>query len=242
MSTTLPAPTHAPIRLLLVEDHPLLIQGLRRVLDAVDGLTVAGEATDGESAVTQAALLHPDVVLMDVNLPRQNGLQATAEIMRAQAGTGLRVIILTAYNDDDQLRLALRTGASAYLPKDVHPERLVETIRRVMEGKVLAGDRVMTRAEADRWLGVDLPPGLEPAVGAGLLPLSGREMEVLALVVRGQSNKEIAHHLTLSPQTVKNHLFNLMRKLGVEDRTQAALLAVQKGWVPDEPVRKSDRG
>jgi two-component system response regulator DegU len=197
MSTTLPAPTHDPIRLLLVEDHPLLIQGLRHVLEAVDGLTVAGEATDGESAVTQAALLHPDVVLMDVNLPRK---------------------------------------------KDVHPELLVETIRRVVEGKVLAGDRVMTRAEADRWLGVDLPPGLEPGDGAGLLPLSGREMEVLALVVRGQSNKEIAQHLTLSPQTVKNHLFSLMRKLGVADRTQAALLAVQKGWVPDEPVRKSDRG
>ncbi len=221
------------IRVMIVEDHPLFGQGLRRVLEGEEDLRVIAEVDDGAMAVERALEMQPDVILMDINLPSKNGLQATREIKNHPAGASVGIIILTAYHDDEQLFHALRAGAAAYYPKEVRPSVLLPAIRAVAQGNYVIGDEVMNRPQVARWMirqFEDLATfGESP--DEMFMPLSPREMEILQLITRGLSNKEIAHTLGISRQTVKNHMSSILRKLAVNDRTQAAVLALRRGWV-----------
>lgn len=231
------------IEVIIVDDHPFFREGLRNVLSAQQDLVVVGEASDGEEAVTKTEELQPDVVLMDINLPKMNGWQAMRRIKDDWPEIG--VIMLTAYDDEEQVYHAIRAGASAYHAKDVDLNQLVYTIREVEAGDYVVGDAVLTEDEMGQWL-------LEKFKQFGgelmlederfLSPLSPREMEILRLVVKGMSNKEIAYELGISHQTVKNHVTAILRKMGVADRTQAAVHALRRGWVPLRSEPKSRKG
>jgi DNA-binding NarL/FixJ family response regulator len=221
------------IRVLVVEDHPVFSQGVRRILECEPDLQVVGEVADGGEAVVQALLLQPDVILMDINLPNKNGLQITQEIKKNRQGRPAHVIILTAYHDEEQLYHALQAGASAYFPKDVLPTRLIEAIRSVAEEQYVVGDVVMNRAQLTRWLIQQSQALLDfrDVPNDMLKPLSSREIEVVRCIAQGSSNKEIARYLGISQQTVKNHMTNILDKLSVSDRTQAVVLALRRGWI-----------
>jgi DNA-binding NarL/FixJ family response regulator len=221
------------IRVMIVDDHPLFRQGLHNVLATHADLLIAGEATDGPEAVEQAQALLPDVVLMDINLPTLNGLQATRKLKALCPE--IKVVMLTAYDDVEQIYHAIRAGASAYYSKDVNPDRLVDVIRLVSQGQYVVDETVLDEEGIGKWL-------LEEFRRFGgrvfdeesqfFAPLSPREMEILELVIQGMSNREIAYHLGISHQTVKNHMTSILSKLGVADRTQAAVYALRHGWVP----------
>jgi len=220
------------IKVMIVDDHPVFRQGLRNVLAVHEDLHIAGEATDGPEAIERAQELLPDVVLMDINLPTLNGLQATRRLKTLCPD--VNVIMLTAYDDEEQVYHAIRAGASAYHSKDVSPERLVDVIRHVSRGQYVIGDTLLDEDGIGDWLLKKFRRfgGWGDEEERFLSPLSSREMEILESVVRGMSNKEIAYHLGISHQTVKNHMTAILSKLGVADRTQAAVYALRRGWVP----------
>ncbi|MBL8058173.1 MAG: response regulator transcription factor [Anaerolineales bacterium] len=209
----------APLRVLIVEDQTLMRQGLKTILDLEPGLAVAGEAADGEAGVRLALSLRPDVVLMDVQMPKLNGVLATAELVRQWPAA--KVIILTTFDRDDYVFQGVRAGALGYLLKDAPAERLIETIRRVHAGEVFIQPEIASRA---------LREMVRPAEHA-LEPLSDREREVLVLLAQGASNKEIAERLVITEGTVKNHVSNILGKLRAENRTEAAAIARQRGLV-----------
>lgn len=226
------------IKLLIVDDHPVFRQGLRDVLETDSRVQVVGEAADGEIAIELAYQLNPDVILMDINLPTINGLQVTRKI-RSQL-PHINVVMITGYDDAEQVFHALRSGASAYCPKDITPEALLRIIFAVHEGMFVVGEKTMTHDEVIEWVDtrVGRLAGSVAADGEDLfVPLSPREMEILEYVTRGLSNKEIAYKLGISHQTVKNHMTAILRKLRVDDRTQAAVYALRRGWVRLENVR-----
>ncbi len=219
------------ITIMIVEDHPLFGQGLRRVLEGEEDIEIVAEVNNGKLAVERAADLQPDVILMDINLPGMNGLQATREI-RAN-GDDTAIIVLTAYHDEEQLFHAIRAGAAAYFPKDVSPAALIRAIREVAKGNYVIGDTVIPAAQVANWL---LKQFEELAIYSDspdemFMPLTAREMEILQYITKGASNKEIARALGISRQTVKNHMSSILRKLAVNDRTQAAVLALRRGWI-----------
>jgi len=220
------------ISVMLVDDHPVFRQGLRRVLEGEDDLDVIAEVDDGLEALNLGKQLVPDVMLLDINLPRMNGLQ----VARALKDTllDISIIMLTAYHDDQQVFHAIRAGASAYFPKDVSPRRLIEAIRLVHQGSYVVEDRVLEKAQVGAWL-LEQFEGIEnqedEELGSLLVPLSPREMEILQHIAQGKSNKEIAYELGISRQTVKNHMTSILRKLAVNDRTQAAIYALRRGWI-----------
>lgn len=222
------------ITVIIVDDHPVFRQGLRNVLASHEDLCIVGEAADGQEAIERAQELRPDVVLMDINLPALNGLQATRKLKACCPE--INVIMLTAYDDEEQVYHAVRAGASAYHAKDVSPERLVDVIRHVNQGQYVIGGRVLDEDGIGNWLVEEFrrfgSGGAEGEEELFLSPLSSREMEILELVVRGLSNKEIAYRLGISHQTVKNHMTAILGKLGVADRTQATVYALRHGWVP----------
>jgi NarL family two-component system response regulator LiaR len=209
------------IRVLIVDDHAVVRGGLRTFLELQDEIEVVGEAEDGDGAVAAAERLRPDVVLLDLVMPRGGGLIAIRQIRERSAAT--RVIVLTSFLDDDKLFPAVRAGAAGYLLKDVQPDELVTAIRRVAAGEALlhpaAAARLMAELAAD---------GERKDVRA---LLTKREREVLELVARGMPNKLIARELGISQKTVKTHMSNVLAKLGLTDRTQAALYAVREGLV-----------
>ena len=221
-----------PITVMLVDDHPVFRQGLRRVLESEDDLDVTAEVADGLEALRVAKELSPDVLLLDINLPGMNGLQVARSLK--DAIVDINIIMLTAYHDDQQVFHAIRAGASAYFPKDVSPRRLIEAIRLVHQGSYVVEDRVLEKPQVGEWLlaqfeqveGADAD-----SLGALLVPLSPREMEILQHIAQGKSNKEIAYELGISRQTVKNHMTSILRKLAVNDRTQAAIYALRRGWI-----------
>ncbi len=220
------------IKVMVVDDHPFFRQGLRDVLSAEQDLHIIGEASDGEEALRLIRELTPDVVVMDVNIPSLNGIQVTRKLRMEHSP--VNVVILTAYDDEEQVFHAIRAGASAYYPKDVTPESLVTAIREVSHGRYVIGDLVMDEAQLAPWLlketqrfgATALDMGEEP-----FNPLSPREMEILQFITHGMSNKEIARRLGISHQTVKNHITAILHKLGVKDRTQAAVYTLRRGWV-----------
>lgn len=216
------------IRVLLVDDQPLLRLGFRLVLDAEDDLEVVGEADDGRAALTQSAALHPDVILMDVRMPRMNGIDATAALLKAEPET--KVLILTTFDLDEYAFAALRAGAAGFLLKDARPAELVEAIRTVARGDAVVAPRVtrrMLELFADRLPSAGSSSADDPRVES----LTAREREVLEAVAEGLSNAEIAGRLYLSEATVKTHVAHLLDKLGVRDRVQAVVLAYQLGVV-----------
>jgi len=213
--------TTETIRVLVVEDHNVVRQGLVALLNVVDGLTVVGEAADGLDAIDQFRKHQPDITLMDLRLPRLSGVEAIQRI-RLEAPQA-RVIVLTTYDGDEDIYRALKAGARAYLLKGMTGEELVTTIRAVHAGKS------------------HIPAAIAEKLAAriGTEDLTPREFDVLEQIVRGKSNKEIASELNVSEATVKTHINSLLGKLGVTDRTQAATAAIQRGIVPLESLRKA---
>ena len=219
------------ITLLIVDDHPLFRQGVADALALEDGFRVVGQAADGKHALELIRDLDPDIAVLDVNLPEMNGQQITHQVTQEKLRT--RILLLTGYDDIEQAIHAAHAGAAAYCAKDIQPQNLVSVIREVANGKFVVGGNVFTRRELDDWLAGQMEGARrsysEP--GSPFHPLSDREMEVLSCVVRGMSNKEIAGLLGISHQTVKNHVTSILRKFGVEDRTQAVVYALKRGWV-----------
>jgi two-component system, NarL family, response regulator LiaR len=211
------------IRVLIVDDHAVVREGLRTFLSLQDGLEVVGEAADGVAALEQAAALEPDVILMDLVMPRLDGLGAMREL-RAR-GASARVIVLTSFLDDDRLMPALQAGAAGYLLKDVEPAELARAVRAAHAGDALLDPTVAARVVAA------IADGSASVAAPDQDRLTRREFEVLGLIARGRSNKRIAFELGISEKTVKTHVGHVLAKLGVTDRTQAALLAVQQGLV-----------
>jgi two-component system, NarL family, response regulator LiaR len=209
-----------PIRVLLVDDHAVVREGLRAFLELQDGIEVAGEAADGQEALTAAAALTPDVVLMDLVMPRLDGLAAMRELReRAPAA---RVIVLTSFLDDDKLLPAIRSGAAGYLLKNAQPQEVVRAVRAAHAGEALIDPVVAARLVET--LAAD---GAEDPLDR----LTPREREVLVLIGRGFPNKLIARELDVAEKTVKTHVGHVLAKLGVDDRTQAAVFAVRSGLV-----------
>lgn len=223
--------THS-IKVMIVDDHPLFRDGLQKTLDMEDDIAVIGQCSDGESALVMARELLPDVVVLDVNLPSMNGLQVARQLKSSRSETG--IVVLTAYHDAQQIVHAIRSGASAYCPKDIMPDTLVDIIRTVAEGFYVVGDQHMTWHELNDWVNAKIEMlGGSYIIDADehFIPLSPRELEILQFVTNGMSNKEIAYRLGISQQTVKNHMTSILKKLNVDDRTQAAVTALRHGWV-----------
>jgi DNA-binding NarL/FixJ family response regulator len=214
-----------------VDDHPLFRRGIRWSLENEHDLLVVAEAADGQAAIQQVDLLMPDVVLVDINIPHMSGLEVTRILKRRHPQIG--VIILTMHEDDEQLFHAIRVGAAAYCTKDVEAEALIELIRRVARGEFLINENVLSRPfVASRVLDQFRELSQIDQVSDSVFsPLTPREVEILDCVAQGNSNKEIARILTISDQTVKNHITSILRKLAVNDRTQAVIYALRHGWI-----------
>ncbi|MBX7235060.1 MAG: response regulator transcription factor [Caldilineales bacterium] len=213
-----------PIRLLLVDDQRLMREGLRTLLEFEDGFAVIGEAGDGQAALAAYETQQPDVVLMDVRMPVMDGVEATRRLR--ERWPNARVIILTTFDDDEYVFEGLRAGAQGYLLKAVSGEELAHAIRTVAAGGALIDPSVTRKVVAE--FARLAPPG-RSAADHLLEPLSEREREVLLLVARGLSNREIAERLFLAEGTVKNYVTNILGKIGARDRTQAAVRAQQLG-------------
>jgi DNA-binding NarL/FixJ family response regulator len=217
------------IRVLVVDDQPLLRHSLRLIIDGADGLSSVGEAADGEDAVRQARTLLPDVVLMDIRMPGQDGLEATRRITADPALAATKVIVLSMFDLDEYVHEALRAGASGFLLKDARPDQLVDAVHRTCDGESLFAPAILARLVEHF---VHTP---RTAAGggrvAGLARLTARETEVLTLVARGRSNGEIADDLTISMRTVKTHVGNLLAKLDARDRAQLVIAAYEAGIV-----------
>jgi DNA-binding NarL/FixJ family response regulator len=214
------------IRVLIADDHAVVRQGLRTFLELQDEIEVVGEAADGEEAVALVTSTEPDVALLDLVMPRLGGLEAIRRIREVAPAT--RVLVLTSFADDDTVLPAVRAGAAGYLLKDVQPPELVGAIRAVHAGEALLAPAVATM----------LVEQLAAEDGAAGAPrgehLTPREREVLALLARGRANKVIARDLGVSERTVKTHVSNILGKLNLTDRTQAAVYAVRHGIVPKD--------
>lgn len=219
------------IRVVIADDQALVRSGFRMILDAKTDIEVVGEAGDGGEAARLVERLAPDVVLMDVRMPHVDGLEATRRIVAS--GSHARVIVLTTYDVDDSVYAALRAGASAFMLKDVRPAELAEAIRVVARGDALLAPSV-TRRLLDRF--VDALPGPGAAPPPDLGELTEREVEVLRLVAQALTNAEIAERLVLTEATVKTHVSSVLRKLGLRDRVQAAVLAYEVGLVRPRSV------
>jgi DNA-binding NarL/FixJ family response regulator len=215
----------AVIRVLVVDDHPIVRQGLRSYLSRREGIEVVGDAGDGESAVALTADLRPDVVLMDLAMPGMGGLAAIREVVALELGA--RILVLTSFSSEDQVLPAIQAGAAGYLLKDASPEEVESAIRAVHAGEgrldpslaavVMAAAAGRTRTDEDE----------------GLARLTPRETEVLRLLGQGLSNRALAERLFVSEKTVKTHVSSILAKLELADRTQAALFAVHHGLVED---------
>lgn len=213
------------IRVLLVDDQRLMREGMRTLLSLEEDLQVVGEAPDGMEGVTLALEHRPDVVLMDLRMPGMNGVEATREIRRALPAA--RVLVLTTFDDDASVIDALKEGAAGYLTKDLPAEEIAAAIRTVQHGGVVMPPPIAAKVVAE--LGRrSAPPPPNPA-GADPAGLTDREREVLRLLGQGYSNKEIGEHLFITEGTAKNHVSSVIEKLGLRDRTQAALWAVRHG-------------
>ncbi|MFZ0088416.1 MAG: response regulator transcription factor [Solirubrobacteraceae bacterium] len=211
------------IQVLIVDDHAVVREGLRTFLELQDGIDVVGEAADGEQAVERAVALTPDVILMDLVMPRLDGVGAMRALRRRSSPS--RVIVLTSFLDDERLMPALEAGAAGYLLKDVEPAELARAVRGACAGEALIDPTVAARLLRR----LSSPDG---ATADGVEQLTRREREVLDLIALGHSNKRIALELGIAEKTVKTHVGHLLAKLGVADRTQAALLAVRRGLAP----------
>jgi DNA-binding NarL/FixJ family response regulator len=220
-----------PIRIVVVDDHPLFRQGVIDTISLEPDLVVAGEATNGEDALDVIRNLSPDVAIVDVNLPGMNGQQVVQHLVNEKSRT--RIMLLTAYDDAEQKLHAMKVGAAGYCVKDVQPEALAQNVREIFNGKYVIGSEILEPKQLESWLKPDSDDeaSFYSEFSETYEPLSKREMEVLGELTKGMSNKEIAISLGISHQTVKNHVTSILRKLDVDDRTQATLYALRRGWV-----------
>jgi len=219
-----------PIRVLLADDHALFRRGVASLLAADRDFEVVGEAVDGQQAVEMARKLMPDVILMDISMPGTDGLEATRRIKAEMPY--VRIVILTVSDGERSLFEAVKNGAQGYLLKKIEPQALYATLRGVVQGEATLS-RVMAAQLLEEFARQSRPPA--PAV-APAAQLTAREKEVLEHVARGRSNKEIATALTIAENTVKNHLKNILEKLHLENRVQAATFALREGMVEKPPV------
>jgi DNA-binding NarL/FixJ family response regulator len=224
--------TQRKISVLIVDDHPLFRDGLQQALTLETDIVVIGQSEDGEDGLRDARQLQPDVVLLDINLPGMNGLQVARQLRAERAN--IAVIVLTAYHDEQQVLHAMRAGAAAYCAKDILPDDLITIIRDVAQGQFVVNGERLDERQLQEWIQSSVEAMSGPYIVDAeehYIPLSPREMEILQFVTNGLSNKEIAVKLRISQQTVKNHMTSILKKLNVEDRTQAAVNAIRRGWV-----------
>jgi len=220
------------IRILLADDHALLRAGYRALLDLEEDITVVGEAADGEEAVLLARHTVPDVVLMDISMPGVGGLEATRRILADEALAGVRVLLLTTFETDENVLEGVRSGARGFLLKDTDPDELVRAVRVVAAGGALLCPSVTRRLLAE----VASRPELARSAPDALCWLTDREREVMALVAVGLTNRQIAERLVVSPATAKTHVSRAMRKLHAHDRAQLVVLAYESGLVRISPA------
>ena len=221
-----------PLRVMVVDDHELFRNGLRRLLGAEEGLEVVGDARRGDEAVRKAAELRPDVIVMDVHMPGMSGIDATREVLAASPGTG--IVMLTISDNDHEVLEAVRAGASGYVLKRATLAEIIRAIRAVGSGESSIATRV-TGGLLERLRRQGAQDETLPETSS----LSERELDVLALLVSGCDNAEIGRQLHLSPNTIKRHVSNILKELGVENRIQAAVLAVQQNLLQ---TRGDERG
>jgi len=219
-----------PIKILIADDHALLRQGIRNVLELEEDFEVIGEAGDGEEAVATAVSLMPDILLLDINLPKINGLEVIKQVSEQQKT--IRIIVLTMHDDENYVIEVIKAGAVGYLLKDIEPGMLVQAIRTVHDGESFIYPSLAKKLFGE--INRQHVRNLEAGKVSGRTKderLSYRELEVLEMVCKGMSNHEVAKILFLSEKTVKNHLTNIFRKIGVTDRTQAVLYAIKNKMV-----------
>lgn len=220
------------IRVVVVDDHQIFRQGIESNIERHGDIDVIGEGANGEEALKIIRELRPDIAILDINLPRMNGIQVTRQVKSERLP--VHVVMVTGYDDREQVLHAMRAGAAAYCAKEIEAAQLVSIIREVMAGNYVVHDRVLNADELDAWMDARMEATAGPYYADltdTFSPLSPREMEILQHVTRGMSNKEIAQLLQISHQTVKNHMTAILRKLAVDDRTQAAVYALRRGWV-----------
>jgi len=215
-----------PIRILLADDHIMVREGTRRILERETDLKVIGEASDGQEAITLADKDHPDVVIMDISMPVMNGIEATKQIKRI--APQIAVLVLTAYDDDQYVFAILEAGAAGYLLKNARGSEVIDAVRRVY-----AGESVLHPSIAKKVLRQFVRPATETEK---MDVITDRELEVLRLAAQGQSNRQIAEKLVLSPRTVQAHMANIFAKLQVGSRTEAVMTGLRKGWFKLEDV------
>ncbi len=211
-----------PITVLLVDDHRMIRIGLKAYFSTLSDIQVVGEAASGEEAIRLAGILAPDVVLMDLIMPGKDGVEATRQVKKVSPRT--QIIVLTSYHDDEHIFPAIRAGALSYVLKDIDPDELADAIRRASAGEAVLNPRVAARLVKE--MHGNLSDGINP-----FNELTDREMDVLRQIAGGKSNREIAETLVISEKTVKSHITNILNKLHLADRTQAAVYAWQEGIV-----------
>jgi DNA-binding NarL/FixJ family response regulator len=218
-------------RILIVDNHALFRVGIGNILEREPDFEVVGEADDSRSAIDRALETSPDIILMDLSLPAPGGIETTQRIKRELPSTG--IIVLAASEDEDALFEAIKAGAAAFILKDVGPDDLVTIIRRVVNGEYLINDKVFSKpAVASRVLKEFRELAVYGQEAAPIFaPLSPREVEILDNIAQGMTNKQVAYSLSISEQTVKNHMSSILRKLSVNDRTQAVVYAMRQGWI-----------
>ena len=210
-----------PLRVLIADDHPLFRHGLREFLNLALNIEVVGEASSGEEAITQAEALHPDVILMDVNMPGVKGIEATRQILHDSPH--IRILVVTMFEDDGTVFAAMRAGARGYILKDAEKENILRAIQAVSHGEAIFSPTIATRL-------IDFFTTQASMLPKELFPsLTDREREILQLIARGQSNADIAREFSLSPKTVYNYVSNILNKLQVADRAQAIIRAREAG-------------
>jgi DNA-binding NarL/FixJ family response regulator len=218
-------------KILIVDDHALFRVGIRSVLEREPDLEIVGEADDPRSALVAALETSPDIILMDLSLPAPGGIEAARRIKRELPSAG--IILLASDEDEDALFDAIKAGAAAFILKDLMPDDLVTIIRRVSDGEFLINDKVFAKpAVASRVLKEFRELAVYGQEAAPIFaPLSPREVQILDNIAQGMTNKQAAYALTISEQTVKNHMSSILRKLSVNDRTQAVVYAMRQGWI-----------
>ena len=218
-------------RILIVDNHALFRVGIGNILEREPDFEVVGEADDSRSAIDRAIETSPNIILMDLALPSPGGIETTQRIKRELPSTG--IIVLAASEDEDALFEAIKAGAAAFILKDIAPEDLVMVIRRVATGEFLINDKVFSKpAVASRVLKEFRELAVYGQEAAPIFaPLSPREVEILDNIAQGMTNKQVAYALSISEQTVKNHMSSILRKLSVNDRTQAVVYAMRQGWI-----------